>query len=889
MKLLRKLVRILSSIKKYLQVILKHLIYYSFIENHIDGGEDSSSRTFEPRNEEDNSPVLEDKEFIDGSGNLENDDGSAELDEVDELVRGEQVQKKKDFGDSSASNKREENEENYEKLNKRATRYGQLKGPYKSFKHLVRFGSRRHFPHWRPMIRIHPNTRRFGYIHSRKYSTRALNADTENDFNKHNYNDDDEESNRKKRAIRFGQLSRYGSVKGLERFGKKSFPTKHRYSNVEDKLEEDEKDMQNDEKSNNYDEEDYDYDYYDDYEEESDRKKRSTRFGQLSGYGSVKGLKRFGKKPFPTKHRYSNDEDKLEEDEKDMQNDEESINYDEEDYDYDYYDDYEEESDRKKRSARFGQLSRYGSVKGLKRFGKKTFPTKHRYSNDEDKLEEDEKDMQSDEESNNYDEEDYDYDYYEDYEEESDRKKRSTRFGQLSGYGSVKGLKRFGKKTFPTKHRYSNDEDKLEEDEKDMQNDKESINYDEEDYDNDYYDDYEEESDRKKRSTRFGQLSGYGSVKGLRRFGKKPFPTKHRYSNDEDKLEEDEKDMQNYEESNDEEDYDYDYYDDYEEESDRKKRSTRFGQLSGYGSVKGLKRFGKKPFPTKNRYSNDEDKLEEDEKDMQSDEESNNYDVEDYDYDYYDDYEEESDRKKRSTRFGQIHGYNSARGLRRFGNRPFPSKYRNFNNDEDELDEDDEKNVEDEIEGEDDIHDEDSNSYEYEDMDYYDDLSRKKRATQYGNGPSQRHFGKFTDNELEKDEEDVQGDYENEDYEDNDDEAENYYRKKRSAELISEKKDENSMVDFIRSYQHITKNPIDVEKLMSGQKRGQKWVKRQTEEMKKTRDLILNLKKTRYNGLHSPANIVRSIKNAKHDVSSKFINDYLYHYYSGGDVLSALQ
>ena len=811
MKLLRKLVRILSSIKKYLQVILKHLIYYSFIENHIDGGEDSSSRTFEPWNEEDNSPVLEDKEFIDGSGNLENDDGSAELDEVDELVRGEQVQKKNNFGDSSSSNKREENEEDYEKLNKRATRYGQLKGPYKSFKHLVRFGSRRHFPHWRPMIRIPPNTRRFGYIHSSKYSTRALNADTENDFNRRNYNDDDEESDRKKRAIRFGQLSRYGSVKGLKRFGKKPFPTKHRYSNDEDKLEEDEKDMQNDEKSNNYDEEDYDYDYYDDYEEESDRKKRSTRFGQLSGYGSVKGLKRFGKKPFLTKHRYSNDEDKLEEDEKDIQNDEKSINYDEEDYDYDYYDDYEEESDRKKRSTRFGQLSGYGSVKGLKRFGKKPFPTKHRYSNDEDKLEEDEKDMQNYEESN--DEEDYDYDYYDDYEEESDRKKRSTRFGQLSGYGSVKGLKRFGKKTFPTKHRYSNDEDKLEEDEKDMQN---------------------------------------------------------------------------YEESNDEEDYDYDYYDDYEEESDRKKRSTRFGQLSGYGSVKGLKRFGKKPFPTKHRYSNDEDKLEEDEEDMQSDEESNNYDEEDYDYDYYDDYEEESDRKKRSTRFGQIHGYNSARGLRRFGNRPFPSKYRNFNNDEDELDEDGEKNVEDEIEGEDDIHDEDSNSYEYEDMDYYDDLSRKKRATQYGNGPSQRHFGKFTD-ELEKDEKDVQGDYENEDYEDNDDEAENYYRKKRSAELISEKKGENSMVDFIRSYQHITKNPIDVEKLMSGQKRGQKWAKRQTEEMKKTHDLILNLKKTRYNGLRSPANVVRSIKNAKRDVSSKFINDYLYHYYSGGDVLSALQ
>ena len=295
-------------------------------------------------------------------------------------------------------------------------------------------------------------------------------------------------------------------------------------------------------------------------------------------------------------------------------------------------------------------------------------------------------------------------------------------------------------------------------------------------------------------------------------------------------------------------------------------------------------------------------------------EESDSYyeaedDYEDDDYDETEDDEENGmERKKRGLRYGRYrqlvkngNTYSRLKTGNRFGRirqrfRPFrpvmrvptapvfnpyqPQRHHSFStsipqtdnteniqdeentdaateDDNNELDTEDEKPEEDSYDGE-----EESDSYyeaenDYEDNDYNevenDGIERKKRGIR---------------------------NYEND----------NFAIDELDDKQFYEKEGEGSIVDLARSYQHIAKNPIDVKKLLDGHMNGRKWAKRQVEDMKETRDLILDLKKTRFNGLRSPSEVVRTIKKVKRNASSRFINDLLYHYYTKGDeILLALE
>ncbi len=94
-------------------------------------------------------------------------------------------------------------------------------------------------------------------------------------------------------------------------------------------------------------------------------------------------------------------------------------------------------------------------------------------------------------------------------------------------------------------------------------------------------------------------------------------------------------------------------------------------------------------------------------------------------------------------------------------------------------------------------------------------------------------------------------------------------------------KRKRSIFKLVKSYQHITKNPIDAAKLINGYEHGKRWAFVQATLLTATRDLLLMLKKIRYNGLGSPSNVIRSLKRLQPNASPLYINGFLYQYYRG--------
>ena len=79
---------------------------------------------------------------------------------------------------------------------------------------------------------------------------------------------------------------------------------------------------------------------------------------------------------------------------------------------------------------------------------------------------------------------------------------------------------------------------------------------------------------------------------------------------------------------------------------------------------------------------------------------------------------------------------------------------------------------------------------------------------------------------------------------------------------------------FLKSYQKVTKNPVDVKNFKSKQSK--------VTRFKMTYDLIVNLKQSGgYGGLKSPRKVVKTILKNEPSATPEYINKFLYRYYKG--------
>ena len=173
----------------------------------------------------------------------------------------------------------------------------------------------------------------------------------------------------------------------------------------------------------------------------------------------------------------------------------------------------------------------------------------------------------------------------------------------------------------------------------------------------------------------------------------------------------------------------------------------------------------------------------------------------------------------------------------------------------------------------DDYDDDDSDDYEMDDVDENDDVVSSQDNYYY-----------------EEDDFDEANNYNQQDlFPDNYDNFQR--RKKRDTPNHSSKLQQNRrtrkrrkerfITDLVKSYQHVTKNPINADKLIKGFKRGQQWAIDEARELVNTRNLLLNLKRTNYFGFDPPSKVVRTLRRVKRDASPMFINGFLNRYYSG--------